>query len=131
LKVENPEWKAKEDARRLFNYTNNYPKHWASRQASRAKKAGSSGIISWEEWQELLKEHDGKCHWCGLKLHPSFMSLDHVQPLCRGGLNIKANAVPSCINCNHQRKWYDELKYPEIYKKHYGACEAVEEQVAA
>lgn len=109
------EKKATEKVRHVQAYLSNFPKHWASRQASRAKKAGSSGYVSWEEWQELLRGHDNKCHWCSCELHASFLTLDHVIPLAQAGKHERSNVVPACANCNHKRKWEDSVKYPELY----------------
>ena len=118
---QNPEYVEKEKARKTQDYLDNFPRHWASRQASRAKKAGSSGYVSWEEWQELLKEHDNKCHWCSCGLHASFLTLDHVTPLAQAGTHERSNVVPACANCNHKRKWEDSVKYPELYAGKHNA----------
>lgn len=39
------------------------------------------------------------CEYCGKKLHPDALVIDHIAPLTRGGLNIEANLSCSCATC--------------------------------
>jgi 5-methylcytosine-specific restriction protein A len=46
----------------------------------------------------------GVCHHCGAKFPPKELTMDHLVPLVRGGKSIKGNVVPSCKQCNSERK---------------------------
>jgi 5-methylcytosine-specific restriction endonuclease McrA len=52
------------------------------------------------------------CHWCSCKLHPSFTTVEHIQPLSEGGQHTFANVVQACWNCNLQRNWMKQIKHP-------------------
>ena len=66
--------------------------------------------------RDLIRNQEGKCHYCGARiaaysngyaLRWSMVkrqaSVDHVQPLSRGGSNDDTNLVAACQECN-QRK---------------------------
>ncbi|MBF0186311.1 MAG: HNH endonuclease [Magnetococcales bacterium] len=46
----------------------------------------------------------GSCHYCKGRFHPSELTLDHVQPLVRGGKTSKSNCVPACRECNTMKR---------------------------
>jgi 5-methylcytosine-specific restriction endonuclease McrA len=50
------------------------------------------------------KRAAGVCYHCGLKLPPKELTMDHLVPLIRGGKSSKGNVVPSCKQCNSERK---------------------------
>jgi 5-methylcytosine-specific restriction endonuclease McrA len=73
----------------------------ANEQARRARQSKSNGKITSIEWDGLLKEYGYKCLCCGrtdVKL-----TLDHVIPLVKGGLNVISNAQPLCGSCNSKK----------------------------
>lgn len=43
------------------------------------------------------------CWYCGCRLRPAFKTADHVQPMSRGGKDVKENKVDSCKNCNGEK----------------------------
>jgi 5-methylcytosine-specific restriction endonuclease McrA len=43
------------------------------------------------------------CLYCGLKLSPSELTLDHIQPQSRGGTDAPENLATSCYPCNQQK----------------------------
>jgi len=53
-------------------------------------------------WQNRLAQ--GICHYCGLKVRPSELTMDHVVALARGGRSDKNNVVPTCKTCNNKKK---------------------------
>lgn len=55
--------------------------------------------------------HD--CAYCG---DPAD-TLDHVQPLARGGLTARANLVPACRICNLRKGHADALAW---FRSHHG-----------
>jgi len=47
---------------------------------------------------------DGKrCRYCGVKVSQAQMTLDHVKPKSRGGMDTFWNSVCSCKNCNENK----------------------------
>ena len=50
------------------------------------------------------KRASGVCHHCGERFSPSALTMDHLVPIIRGGKSTKGNVVPSCKDCNNERK---------------------------
>ncbi len=44
-----------------------------------------------------------RCQYCGRKLPPSMLSIDHVVPLSRGGRETWTNVVCACLACNSRK----------------------------
>ena len=61
------------------------------REKARALRAGS-----W--WRNRISE--GLCHYCGKKVPPGELTMDHIIPVARGGRSVKGNVVPVCASCN-------------------------------
>jgi 5-methylcytosine-specific restriction endonuclease McrA len=66
----------------------------------RARLKGATGVITPQEWQALLKEHDHKCYYCGTTER---ITQDHWIPLSRGGSHTIDNIVPACHSCNSRK----------------------------
>lgn len=74
----------------------------------RAKELGVEGVISAEEWREVVDSYNSICHICGLVVSleigsPDRLSLDHIIPLSRDGKNVKDNVAPAHRRCNQGR----------------------------
>ncbi|MFZ0408078.1 MAG: HNH endonuclease [Cyanobium sp.] len=60
----------------------------------------------WRQSLHLVTDHH--CLYCGDRSE----SIDHVQPLSRGGQSITENCVPACLGCNGSKgdsdafSWY-------------------------
>ncbi len=49
-------------------------------------------------------ERDGyKCHYCIKQLTRFSASLDHIQPVSKGGDNSFSNLITACLHCNSER----------------------------
>ncbi len=49
-------------------------------------------------------ERDGyKCHYCNKQLTRFSSSLDHIQPVSKGGDNSFSNLITACLHCNSER----------------------------
>ncbi|MCF8094969.1 MAG: HNH endonuclease [Desulfobacteraceae bacterium] len=46
----------------------------------------------------------GICHWCGRRVPPKELTMDHIVPVSRGGKSTRGNLVPSCKECNTGKK---------------------------
>jgi 5-methylcytosine-specific restriction endonuclease McrA len=46
----------------------------------------------------------GRCHYCGTRVPPAELTLDHIVPLVRGGHSTRGNCVPACKPCNSAKQ---------------------------
>ncbi|MBN2233249.1 MAG: HNH endonuclease [Deltaproteobacteria bacterium] len=63
----------------------------------------------------------GRCHYCGRRVPPEALTMDHVVPLARGGRSVKGNVVPCCKECNNRKKFLtpveialESLRSPDV-----------------
>ncbi|MEF3168183.1 MAG: HNH endonuclease [Deltaproteobacteria bacterium] len=47
----------------------------------------------------------GICFYCGRKVTPTELTMDHIVPISRGGKSEKNNLVPCCKECNSKKKY--------------------------
>src|SRR6201998_2969814 len=50
--------------------------------------------------KNILLRDRNSCQYCGIALHSSELTLDHVQPRSRGGLSTWGDLVACCHSCN-------------------------------
>lgn len=73
------------------------------------------------EWSDCLKEFDNKCAYCGTETHE--MQQDHFIPLSKGGEYTKWNIIPSCKECNLNKRaevfkeWYQRQTFYSLQKE--------------
>jgi len=53
--------------------------------------------------KNILLRDRNTCQYCGVTLHSSDLTLDHVHPRSRGGLSTWENLVAACHNCNRRK----------------------------
>ncbi len=73
--------------------------HHIARERARARELRRS---AW--WQAQIQ--GGICHYCGVKVGASALTMDHVVPVSRGGRSRKGNVVPCCDACNKTKRHY-------------------------
>lgn len=71
-----------------------------------------------------FRDHDGRCHICGLKIHVGEKwDSDHVKRIEDGGVNRESNLAPAHRAC-HSKKTAEEnrrqAKADRMAKKHLG-----------
>lgn len=66
----------------------------------KAKKRTIYGVISEEEWRNLVEEFAFTCLWCNRREPDVLVVPDHIIPLAWGGKNIIENIQPLCKECN-------------------------------
>ena len=66
-------------------------------QIDEARRYGRYGRI------EVLNRTGGICACCGKKLTERTMTIEHVIPLSRGGLDAPSNTIALCEECNRQK----------------------------
>lgn len=55
----------------------------------------------------------GRCYYCGRKVRPKELTMDHVVPVIRGGKSTKGNLVPVCKECNNRKKYLLPFEWEE------------------
>ncbi len=67
-------------------------------------------------WRKQIKESwDHKCAYCGSEDN---LTLDHIVPQCKGGMDVKTNVVACCHSCN-QSKGHDHWKLWYVQQEFY------------
>lgn len=54
-------------------------------------------------WKQKLQK--GECFYCGKIFSSDQLTMDHQQPLARGGKTGKNNVVVSCKDCNNKKSY--------------------------
>jgi 5-methylcytosine-specific restriction protein A len=70
-------------------------------------------------WRQKISR--GECYYCGAKVRPDELTMDHIIPLSRGGLSEKINIVPSCKECNNQKRYLLPSEWEEYLVKLKGS----------
>lgn len=73
----------------------------AERQRVRRFNKRSVGRVSMAEWLDIKDSYLGMCIYCGTKEN---LTMEHIEPLSRGGLNVYNNVAPACMTCNSSKK---------------------------
>ncbi len=67
-----------------------------------AYEKGKGRLLKASSWWKQ-KRAQGICSYCGNKVAPSEITMDHVVPLVRGGRSVRGNVVPACRPCNSKK----------------------------
>jgi len=62
-------------------------------------------------WKRRLAK--GGCYYCGIRLPPKELTMDHIVPITRGGRSTKGNVVPCCKDCNNKKKHLLPMEWDE------------------
>ena len=54
-------------------------------------------------WKNQLGR--GRCYYCEQSFKPKELTMDHKQPIARGGRSSRNNLVPCCKDCNNEKKY--------------------------
>jgi 5-methylcytosine-specific restriction enzyme A len=63
------------------------------------------------------KRAEGVCYFCGKKMPPKELTMEHVVPIIRGGTTSKGNVVPACKECNSKKKYLLPIEWDEYLQK--------------
>ena len=71
---------------------------------------------------EVFNKYNGRCAYCGEKLHFSAMQIDHFRPRFNGKVNDVEvehidNYMPSCRFCNQYKQSYDIETFRALLEK--------------
>jgi 5-methylcytosine-specific restriction endonuclease McrA len=81
----------------------------------RREKAKARELRQSQWWKN--RRGRGVCHYCGQRVPPRELTMDHVVPIVRGGRSTKGNVVPCCKTCNSQKQsrlpteWQEYLEH--------------------
>ena len=80
------------------------------RHNRRSRKKKAPGRLGRFEWLSILYKHDFACAECKERTE---LTLDHIQPLGKGGRNSFWNVQPLCVTCHREK---DDMKPVEESK---------------
>ena len=90
-------------------------------QRRRALKNKLPATLTFEQWEQIKKDFDYKCAYCGEELP---LSQDHFIALSKGGEYTHNNIIPACRRCNSSKgnkdffEWFIEQEsYSEKREK--------------
>lgn len=78
------------------------------------EKAKARKLRQTRWWRRQLER--GICYYCGKKVNPKELTMDHKIPLCRGGTSERYNIVPCCKECNNKKKYLTPWEWEEYLK---------------
>ena len=53
-------------------------------------------------WKNCIGK--GFCTYCGKRVSPKELTMDHKTPIVRGGRSTRGNCVPACQECNQNKQ---------------------------
>lgn len=74
---------------------------WCNNRNSRKRLNG--GILKIQEWRDMKREYNFRCRICFLKEPKIKLTIDHIVPISKGGLNTIDNIQPLCVSCNSKK----------------------------
>lgn len=97
----NTEYREDVKARALV-WQASHPHSVAEKQRRRKAllKGNRAVTISKAEWLEIRETFGGVCAYCN---QPATLTVDHVEPVARGGAHAPDNIVPACQPCNSSK----------------------------
>ena len=98
---------------------NNPSKILAKNHRQRARRIQAEGCFTDDEWESLKIKYDNRCACCGEQAPNIKLTVDHIIPISKGGMNYISNIQPLCKSCNCKK--VDKL--PEEFSGMYEASE--------
>jgi 5-methylcytosine-specific restriction endonuclease McrA len=89
---------------RSFYRKENPEKARAVDQRARAKRTQAPvNDFTAQQWREMQAAYEHRCVYCG-KRGKGKLTMDHIQPLSKGGSHTLSNIVPACKSCNSRKQ---------------------------
>lgn len=66
-------------------------------------------------WKNKLGQ--GLCHYCGGTFKPFELTMDHLNPVSRGGRSTRGNCVPACKQCNSLKQNLLPIEWDEYLQR--------------
>lgn len=102
-----------------IEYTKKYRREnreWYLAQKQKRRVLEKDGLLSENDIKNLFNKQSGKCFYCGAELTNKY-TIEHLEPLCRGGKNNKENSVLACKFCNSSKNKKTLNEYVEYCQK--------------
>ncbi len=87
----------------------------ASEEDIRRERARARALRQSAWWKR--KKARGVCYYCGRKVGPKALTMDHIVPLSRGGKSTKSNIVACCKECNNKKKYLLPVEWQEYLER--------------
>jgi len=81
----------------------------------RRERAKARELRQSQWWKNRIAT--GICHYCGARVAPQELTLDHVVPLVRGGQSTRGNCVPACKECNSRKQSLLPVEWAEYLQR--------------
>ena len=78
------------------------------------EKRNARELRSTQWWKRRCSK--GICYYCGRSVPPKDLTLDHIEPIARGGKSTKGNVAPACKECNTKKKQLLPIEWDEYLK---------------
>jgi 5-methylcytosine-specific restriction endonuclease McrA len=115
-KKDDPTWRERHKQQRRRWYASTIEtRRLAGRVQAHRRRAMTIGTYDPAEIEALYQKQNGKCLGCRNSLGKKY-EVDHVTPLCRGGLNVVTNLQLLCRRCNRSKG----AKPPEQWAQQIG-----------
>jgi 5-methylcytosine-specific restriction enzyme A len=85
-----------------------------SPETIRKEKEKARALRKSQWWQRKLAR--GECTYCGRKVAPEELTMDHIVPVVRGGRSTRGNVAPACKACNNRKKYLLPVEWEEYLK---------------
>jgi 5-methylcytosine-specific restriction endonuclease McrA len=82
----------------------------------RLKRKTEAQELKKTQWWKR-KRSEGVCYFCGKKVPPKELTMEHVVPIIRGGRTSKGNVIPACKECNSKKKYLLPIEWDEYLQK--------------
>lgn len=79
-------------------------------QTRHAREANAEGSHTGADLEALLKQQNGRCGYCRKSIKTTW-TVDHIQPLSKGGTNWISNIQLLCPSCNYSKQDADPLEF--------------------
>lgn len=87
------------------NWWNAHPEERLAKHHKRlARIAGNGGSYTVGEWELLKKRYGYCCPSCGSQEPEIKLTVDHIIPISKGGINTIENIQPLCLSCNSRKR---------------------------
>jgi len=86
-----------------LNFLRNLESEQREREASHRRRVSvkaAGPMFTLQEWLNLCERHDNCCARCK---KPEPLTVDHIQPVSKGGSNAIENIQPLCGSCNSSK----------------------------
>jgi 5-methylcytosine-specific restriction endonuclease McrA len=75
----------------------------------RARQVTVANDLTRQEWSSIVEYFGSQCAYCLRSDQP--ITIDHIEPIARGGPHSASNVVPACRRCNSSKRHHSLLAF--------------------